>query len=99
MQQHHSSVEGHLPDILPELTRYRDDGCIVHPACLTCPLPRCRYDEPFDPMAAQREQRNAAIVRAAREERLTVTDLTIRFGISRRTVHRVLQQNRLPVSA
>src|SRR5207247_5789653 len=33
-------------DSLPERTGYRDDGCEIHPQCLTCPLPRCRYDEP-----------------------------------------------------
>src|SRR2546426_10940407 len=33
-------------DSLPERTGYRDDGCELHPQCLTCPLPRCRYDEP-----------------------------------------------------
>ncbi len=21
-----------------------DDGCYVHPSCLACPLPKCRYD-------------------------------------------------------
>lgn len=31
---------------LPENTVYRDDGCDIHPHCLTCPLPVCRYDVP-----------------------------------------------------
>src|SRR3989304_8555993 len=33
-------------DALPEEIQYRDDGCDIHSQCLTCPLPRCRYDEP-----------------------------------------------------
>lgn len=24
---------------------FRDDGCSLHDACLSCPLPRCRYDD------------------------------------------------------
>lgn len=31
---------------LPEDTVYLDDGCDIHPHCLTCPLPVCRYDVP-----------------------------------------------------
>ena len=33
-------------DALPEHTHYADTGCDLHPSCLTCPLVRCRYDEP-----------------------------------------------------
>ena len=33
-------------DSLPEYARYRDDGCDISESCLTCPLPRCRYEEP-----------------------------------------------------
>src|SRR3989304_3445910 len=33
-------------DALPEEIQYRGDGCDIHSQCLTCPLPRCRYDEP-----------------------------------------------------
>ncbi len=83
-----------LLDSVPELTRYRDDGCDIHPACLTCPLPRCRYDEPYDPHAGERRERNAAIWRAYREDGLSVAGLVERFGVSRRTVHRVLQAER-----
>lgn len=25
---------------------YTDRGCSYHPTCTTCPLPRCRHDEP-----------------------------------------------------
>jgi hypothetical protein len=25
---------------------YEDTGCEVFDSCLTCPLPRCKYDEP-----------------------------------------------------
>ena len=33
-------------DALPEHLHYRDGGCDLFAACLTCPLPHCRYDVP-----------------------------------------------------
>lgn len=81
-------------DSLPEQTRYRDDGCDIHPACLSCPLPQCRYDEPYDKLAEQRKERNAAIMQAFYDEGLSVADLISRFNVSRRTIHRVLQAGR-----
>ena len=33
-------------DLLPEEHVYRDKGCSIHGACLTCPLSRCRYERP-----------------------------------------------------
>lgn len=33
-----------LGDLRPEYTQYRDDGCEVHPSCLSCPLPVCIHD-------------------------------------------------------
>ncbi len=76
-------------DALPEYTRYRDNGCDVHPSCLTCPLNRCRYDEPGGLRALINADRDRKIL----ELRLggaTVDDLAGRFGVSRRTVFRIL---------
>lgn len=76
-------------DALPEYTRYRDDGCDVHPNCLTCPLPRCRYDEPGGLRALVNAHRDREIV----EMRLSgagVGELAGRFGLSRRSVFRIL---------
>jgi len=36
-----------MRDLLPEHTEYRDDGCRVHPSCLSCPLPACVYEERY----------------------------------------------------
>ena len=76
-------------DALPEHTRYRDDGCDIHPHCLTCPLPRCRYDEPGGLRAMLNAQRDREIVEM-RLRGVPVDDLAGRFGVSRRTVFRVL---------
>ena len=76
-------------DALPEYTRYRDDGCDVHSHCLTCPLARCRYDEPGGLRALVNAHRDREIV----EMRLSgagVGELAGRFGLSRRSVFRIL---------
>jgi hypothetical protein len=79
-------------DALPEYTRYRDDGCEVNASCLTCPLPRCRYEEPGGLRALLNEYRDRQIVQL-KMQGLGVDDLAVRFGISRRTVFRVLGSN------
>ena len=76
-------------DALPEFMRYRDDGCDVHDHCLTCPLPRCRYEEPGGLRALLNEQRDRQITQLRRKG-ASVDELAGRFGVSRRTVFRVL---------
>lgn len=77
-------------DSLPEYTRYRDDGCNIHPTCLSCPLPRCRYEEPGGLRAILNGHRDRQIV-ALRLKGTPVDDLAVRFRVSRRTVFRVLE--------
>ncbi len=76
-------------DRLPEKTRYRDDGCEIHPHCLTCPLPRCRYDEPGGLKGMITAARDREIVRL-RTKGAAVEHIADRFGVSRRTVFRIL---------
>lgn len=76
-------------DSLPEFTRYRDDGCEVNPSCLTCPLPRCRYEEPGGLRAILNESRDRQIIEL-RGRGVSVDAIADRFGVSRRTVFRVL---------
>ncbi len=84
-------------DALPEFTRYRDDGCDVSPSCLNCPLPRCRYEEPGGLRALLNKTRDKHIV-AQRTAGVPVAELATRFGVSRRTVFRVLgNQARRPI--
>jgi|FLYL01.1.fsa_nt_gi hypothetical protein len=77
-------------DKLPELTQYRDDGCDIHPQCLTCPLPRCRYDDPGGLRGLLNSMRDEQIV-AQRRQGTPISELAQRFGVSRRTVFRVLE--------
>ena len=81
-------------DALPEFTRYRDEGCDFHRSCLTCPLPRCRYDEPGGVRALLNSDRDREILHLRRRQRLPVDTLAQRYGVSRRTVFRILQRGK-----
>ena len=76
-------------DMLPERTRYSDDGCEIHPECLTCPLPRCRYDEPGGLNGMLNRMRDREIVRM-RTKGMPVEEIADEFGVSRRTIFRIL---------
>jgi len=81
-------------DALPEHTAYEDRGCDLYPSCLSCPLPRCRYEEPGGAAAMIRTGRDATILRLAREDGVSVDRLAQMFGLSRRTIFRVLRSPR-----
>src|SRR5438477_9931918 len=81
-------------DALPENTHYLDSGCDIHPSCLTCPLERCRYDEPGGARGIFARARDRQIVALVRGHTLTVDAVARRFGVSRRTVFRVLARER-----
>ncbi len=78
-------------DTLPENTRYRDNGCDVSESCLHCPLLLCRYDDPGWLQSKSRRNRDDEIVKL-RHEKLSTAEIAKRFGISTRTVHRVVQR-------
>jgi hypothetical protein len=80
-------------DALPEHTRYVDTGCAVHSSCLTCPLVRCRYDEPGGARAVLGQERDRTIL-SLRAEGRPISLIAQRFAISRRTVFRVLAASR-----
>lgn len=82
-------------DRVPELTHYQDEGCRVWAACLTCPLPRCIFDDPAGVRRATNRavngQRDAEIRRryAAGEAAIA---LAAEFGLGRRTVYRIVER-------
>ena len=80
-------------DSLPEHTPYQDTGCEVHRSCLSCPLVRCRYDEPGGARKVAADQRDRSIVLMQRRGE-NVDGLARRFGVSRRTVFRALAKAR-----
>ncbi|MBI5948965.1 MAG: hypothetical protein HY875_12575 [Chloroflexi bacterium] len=81
-------------DALPEYVDYADKGCSLYPSCLSCQLPRCRYDDPGGAAAMLRTGRDASILRLARQDGVTVDGLAQMFGLSRRTIFRVLRHAR-----
>jgi len=81
-------------DALPENTDYADNGCDLYPACLECPLPRCRYEEAGGAAAMLRTGRDATILRLAAAKAVSVDGLAEMFGLSRRTIFRVLRAHR-----
>jgi hypothetical protein len=88
-----------LLDTVPEMYPYRDDGCEVAPACLRCPLPRCKFDNPGWYQKELRDRRDQRIAQARSHEGLTVIQLSQPFGVSQRTVFRALQSARAGASS
>lgn len=82
-------------DVLPERYPFRDDGCDVSPSCLICPLPRCKYDDPVAYHRELKESRNQKVVQMKRAHETTTTaQLAQRFGVSPRTIDRILERTR-----
>lgn len=74
----------------PEGLHHTDDGCEVSPTCRTCPLPACRYELHSGLRGILNLERDAEIV-ALRAAGWTAKSIAERFGVSKRTVFRVLQ--------
>jgi len=81
-------------DALPEYLDYVDTGCDLYSSCLNCPLPRCRYDDPGGAPAMLRTGRDEAILRYAAKDDVSIDSLAEMFGLSRRTIFRVLKRSR-----
>lgn len=79
-----------VEDSLPEEYPYRDEGCQLSPSCLSCPLPRCRYDEPESRRDPGKELRDRAI-RNLHRSGIGAPELASRFGLSKRSVYRILK--------
>jgi hypothetical protein len=87
--QRHPNGRKVRSDALPEHVEYRDAGCELAPCCVRCPLVRCRYDEPGGARALRQGSRDEA-VRCRREEGVGIDALAAEFGLSRRSVFRIL---------
>lgn len=82
---------------LPEYHDYRDTGCLLHSACLTCPESSCAMETRMGVNHVRLRNRDRR-VHLARSNGSTVRQLMAHFSLSRRTVYRVLSQRRLPLS-
>ena len=79
-------------DLPPEYCRYQDEGCEFADSCLNCPLPRCIYDQPGGGQHWLKGQRDAEMARLFITEGKEVKELAWRFGVSQRTVQRILRK-------
>ena len=78
-------------DILPEKAQYRDTGCELAPACLSCPLPVCKHDyEISEPRALHR------MVLHWRKRGIPVPEIARTLNTSTRTIHRILKRDDYP---
>ena len=80
------------PDIRPEFCQYRDEGCELAGSCLNCPFIECIYDEPGGKQVWLRRLRDRAIARLQINEGKKLKELAEMFGISQRTVQRILKK-------
>ena len=77
-------------DHRPEYCQYRDEGCELSGSCLQCPYARCIYENP---------QGKKRLLKALRDEKICASyrdgknpkELALMFGVSVRTVQRVLR--------
>jgi len=79
-------------DLLPEHIHYRDEGCDLFPACLRCPLPTCRYDEPGRLQREARQGRDREVLRRFASG-ASPRELASAFGMSVRTIYRILERH------
>jgi hypothetical protein len=89
----HQRGAGPHPDRGRRLRARHDDGCEVWHACLSCPLPRCIYDEPRRGRGAAKRLRDADIARLSREG-WTANQLAERYRLSRRQIIRIRRRER-----
>lgn len=88
----HAKVGG---DALPERVRYRDVGCELYSACLTCPLPVCKEELTQGTQAVRAYMRGLQIA-LLRNEGRTVKWIAQVMGISVRGVYKsVARQHEL----
>ncbi len=74
-------------DDLPEYIRYKDVGCELHSACLTCPLPVCKEELTQGVQAVRAYMRNLQI-QLLRDEGRTVEWIAQVMGITIRGVYK-----------
>ena len=81
-------------DLRPEFCQHRDEGCELAGSCLNCPFIKCIYDEPGGKQRWMQRLRAKEIARLHTTECKKVKELAEMFGISQRTVQRVLKAAR-----
>ena len=88
-------TSGHTTsDDVSEFYHYEDTGCEASDSCLDCPLPVCKYDNPDWYHRNRRLAKDFRMVQIIQQESLSVAGAAERFGITSRTVFRIMQRCR-----
>jgi hypothetical protein len=81
-------------DLPPEYCRYKDEGCELADSCLNCPFPDCIYVQPRGKQQWLKELRGREVLRLFETQGKGVKELALMFGVSRRTIQRILKRAR-----
>ncbi len=82
------------PDLPPEYCQYRNGGCEFADSCLNCPLPKCIYELPGGRQQWLKGLRDKEVVGLFSTEGKGIKELALRFGVSQRTVQRILKRTK-----
>ena len=95
----HADAVAPLPlvrrDMLPENAAYPDSGCDLFASCLQGPLARCRFDAPpggLRRLLTDARDREIALIR--RRHRAPISALARTYGLTRRSIFRILSEQR-----
>ena len=80
-------------DPLPDYFNYCDQGCALFSSCLSCPLPRCRHDEQPGGGRAVTRIRDREVLRQRELSGTSTGELARSFGVSKRTVQRIIRRS------
>lgn len=94
MKEEPPKIDRTQPDLSPEYHQYHDEGCELATSCLSCPFSKSLYDEPGGKRHYLKLQRDLEIVKLHESEGKVVKELAAIFGLSRRTVQRVLRSRK-----
>jgi hypothetical protein len=81
-------------DMPPEYCHYRDEGCELADSCLNCPFPECIYTQPGGKQQWLKRLRDREVLRLFTSHGKEVKELALVFGVSRRTIQRILKRGR-----
>jgi hypothetical protein len=82
-------------DLPPEYCQYRDNGCeFADYSCLNCPFPDCIHAQPGGKQRWLMALRDKEVLRLLTAQGKGVKELALMFGVSRRTIQRILKRAR-----
>jgi len=67
-----------------------DEGCHLYPSCLSCPLPKCFFDLSVSEQRALGKRAKTDEIRNRLSKGESISDLAKAFGISIRTIQRIV---------